>query len=300
MTRPILADAFAHHVWATQRLIDTCLGADPGAARDLRAGHVRHDPRDHAPPRRRRRLVSVRPVRRALPRGRGGRDVARRAAGGDGARRAGLAGGRCSRTSIRTWSSSAIATTAPRLTRRSGSGSPRSIHHGTDHRSQICTALTTLGIEPPLIDAWDFAESEGRFSETPPTREPSAARAARTAVGTVVYHRPMDTPRLTVALTFDHDAISDSVRRGDPPVKLSHGEFGPRVGAPRILELLAREGSSSTWFVPGHTLETFPDEHRCDRRRRPRAGLSRLVSRGLRRAAGRGAGRDPGASRRPR
>lgn len=66
-------------------------------------------------------------------------------------------------------------------------------------------------------------------------------------------------PRLTVALTFDHDAISDSVRRGDSIVKLSHGEFGPRVGAPRILELLERRGILSTWFVPGHTLETFPD-----------------------------------------
>jgi peptidoglycan/xylan/chitin deacetylase (PgdA/CDA1 family) len=66
-------------------------------------------------------------------------------------------------------------------------------------------------------------------------------------------------PRLTVALTFDHDAISDSVRRGDPVVKLSHGEFGPRVGAPRILELLARRGIASTWFVPGHTLEAFPE-----------------------------------------
>jgi len=67
------------------------------------------------------------------------------------------------------------------------------------------------------------------------------------------------TPRLTVALTFDHDAFSDSVRRGDPVVKFSHGEFGPRVGVPRILEVLATQGIPSTWFVPGHTLETFPD-----------------------------------------
>ena len=66
-------------------------------------------------------------------------------------------------------------------------------------------------------------------------------------------------PRLTVTLTFDHDAISDSVRRGELPVKVSHGEFGPRVGAPRILELLERRGIASTWFVPGHTIETFPD-----------------------------------------
>ncbi|HYN68740.1 MAG TPA: polysaccharide deacetylase [Candidatus Eisenbacteria bacterium] len=66
-------------------------------------------------------------------------------------------------------------------------------------------------------------------------------------------------PRLTVALTFDGDAISDAVRRGDSPVKLSHGEFGPRIGIPRILELLEREAIPATWFMPGHTLETFPE-----------------------------------------
>jgi peptidoglycan-N-acetylglucosamine deacetylase len=69
---------------------------------------------------------------------------------------------------------------------------------------------------------------------------------------------PAPMPRLTVALTFDHDAISDGVRRADPPVKLSHAEFGPRVGVPRILELLARESIPATWFVPGHSLDTFP------------------------------------------
>lgn len=66
-------------------------------------------------------------------------------------------------------------------------------------------------------------------------------------------------PRLTVALTFDHDAISSEVDRGDGPVLRSRGEFGPRVGVPRILRLLEREAIPSTWFVPGHTLATFPD-----------------------------------------
>jgi peptidoglycan/xylan/chitin deacetylase (PgdA/CDA1 family) len=65
-------------------------------------------------------------------------------------------------------------------------------------------------------------------------------------------------PRLTVALTFDHDALSDGVRRGDGPVKLSHGEFGPRVAIPRILEVLEREAIGATWFVPGHSIVTFP------------------------------------------
>lgn len=70
---------------------------------------------------------------------------------------------------------------------------------------------------------------------------------------------PVAEPRLTVAITFDSDAISDSVRRGDPPVKLSHGEFGPRVATPRILDVLEREAIGATWFIPGHTLETFPE-----------------------------------------
>jgi len=70
---------------------------------------------------------------------------------------------------------------------------------------------------------------------------------------------PAPSPRLTVALTFDHDAISSEVRRGDGPMTISRGEFGPRVGARRVLELLDREGIPSTWFVPGHTIETFPE-----------------------------------------
>ena len=70
----------------------------------------------------------------------------------------------------------------------------------------------------------------------------------------------MDTPRLSVAITVDHDAISDSIRRGDPPVKLSHAEFGPRVGAKRLLELFRRRGIPTTWFVPGHSLTTFTDD----------------------------------------
>jgi uncharacterized damage-inducible protein DinB len=41
------------------------------------------------------------------------------------------------------------------------------IHHGTDHRSQICTILTSIGIEPPAIDVWDFASTDGRLREVP-------------------------------------------------------------------------------------------------------------------------------------
>lgn len=71
---------------------------------------------------------------------------------------------------------------------------------------------------------------------------------------------PTSLPRLTVALTFDHDSLSDSIRRGDSPVKFSHAEFGHNVGVPRILELLERERIPSTWFVPGSTMEIYPED----------------------------------------
>ena len=45
----------------------------------------------------------------------------------------------------------------------------QALHHGTDHRSQICTALTTLGLEPPLIDVWDYGWDAGTVTEIPPT-----------------------------------------------------------------------------------------------------------------------------------
>jgi peptidoglycan/xylan/chitin deacetylase (PgdA/CDA1 family) len=69
-----------------------------------------------------------------------------------------------------------------------------------------------------------------------------------------------DLPRLTVALTFDHDSLSDGIRRGDSPVKMSHAEFGHHVGVPRILELMAREKVPTSWFIPGATLELYPGD----------------------------------------
>jgi uncharacterized damage-inducible protein DinB len=39
------------------------------------------------------------------------------------------------------------------------------VHHGTDHRSQVCTILTTLGVEPPEIDVWAYANQADRTVE---------------------------------------------------------------------------------------------------------------------------------------
>ncbi len=45
----------------------------------------------------------------------------------------------------------------------------QAVHHGTDHRSQICTALTAVGVTPPDIDVWAFAEATGRQRVVAPT-----------------------------------------------------------------------------------------------------------------------------------
>ena len=63
-----------------------------------------------------------------------------------------------------------------------------------------------------------------------------------------------------VCLTFDFDAISGFIARGaTTPSAISRGEFGPRVAAPRLLALMKKYRIKSSWYVPGHTIETFPD-----------------------------------------
>lgn len=65
----------------------------------------------------------------------------------------------------------------------------------------------------------------------------------------------------TVCLTFDFDAVSLWMSRGMvSPTPVSRGEFGA-VAVPRILNALEARGLPSTWFIPGHTTETYPD--RC-------------------------------------
>lgn len=66
--------------------------------------------------------------------------------------------------------------------------------------------------------------------------------------------------RHLVCISFDFDAISGFMAKGlASPTPISRGEFGP-VAVPRILELLRRYEVPSTWFVPGHTLESYPEQ----------------------------------------
>lgn len=68
-------------------------------------------------------------------------------------------------------------------------------------------------------------------------------------------------PASTVCLSFDFDALSVwlAYERATPAM-LARGEYGARVGVPRILELLDRHAVRATFFVPGHTVESFPQE----------------------------------------
>jgi uncharacterized damage-inducible protein DinB len=168
MKKSLLADAFGHHIWATLTLIDTC------------------------------RSLSEEQLATAVPGTYGSiLDTFRHIAGGDSGYLFALTGGRVSEIEESTmgvdqlravteangpeWSALLAEDLDPDtiVVRRRPDGSrsaaplgirlAQAVHHGTDHRSQICTALTNLGIEPPAIDVWDYAWRDGRLSETEPT-----------------------------------------------------------------------------------------------------------------------------------
>jgi peptidoglycan/xylan/chitin deacetylase (PgdA/CDA1 family) len=68
-------------------------------------------------------------------------------------------------------------------------------------------------------------------------------------------------PSSTVCLSFDFDALSVWLAyERTTPAMLARGEYGARVGVPRVLGLLERYGVRATFFVPGHTVESFPQE----------------------------------------
>ena len=69
--------------------------------------------------------------------------------------------------------------------------------------------------------------------------------------------------RVAVALSFDSDHETIPLRDGDTgPGKLSQGEYGSRVGARRILALLAERGIPATFFMPAVSALLHPDEVR--------------------------------------
>jgi peptidoglycan/xylan/chitin deacetylase (PgdA/CDA1 family) len=66
--------------------------------------------------------------------------------------------------------------------------------------------------------------------------------------------------RFAVCLSFDFDGLGSyfSSFGLTTPQAIGRGEYSARVAVERVLELLARHGLTSTWFVPGHSAETWP------------------------------------------
>jgi uncharacterized damage-inducible protein DinB len=44
----------------------------------------------------------------------------------------------------------------------------QALHHGNVHREQVCSILTSLGLEPPDLQVWAYAEETGRAHELRP------------------------------------------------------------------------------------------------------------------------------------
>lgn len=163
-----LADAFGHHVWATLRVIDACLELSPQQLHTAVPGTYGS-------------ILDT--IRHTV-----GADVGYLWVLTDGARPA-VDEESLDLPALRTamvengpaWSDLLATDPDPERVvvrhRDDGSSSfapmslrlAQAIHHGTDHRSQICTALTTLGIEPPEIDVWAFGAEDGRVHATEAT-----------------------------------------------------------------------------------------------------------------------------------
>jgi peptidoglycan/xylan/chitin deacetylase (PgdA/CDA1 family) len=69
--------------------------------------------------------------------------------------------------------------------------------------------------------------------------------------------------RCAVMLTFDFDAetlwTSRDAANANRQGVLSQGRYGAKVGVPKILDLLAEEEVTSTFFIPGWTVENHQD-----------------------------------------
>ena len=69
--------------------------------------------------------------------------------------------------------------------------------------------------------------------------------------------------KVAVALSFDSDHETISLRDAEvSPGRLAQGEYGARVGVPRILKLLERIGAPATFFMPAVAALLHPEEAR--------------------------------------
>ncbi|RDU69764.1 DUF2334 domain-containing protein [Helicobacter aurati] len=68
---------------------------------------------------------------------------------------------------------------------------------------------------------------------------------------------------ILVAYGVDIDAVAGwlgSYGGEDSPDDISRGLFAGEIGIPRLLKLFKKYNLPATWFAPGHSIETFPDQ----------------------------------------
>ena len=106
--------------------------------------------------------------------------------------------------------------------------------------------------QKPDLEPWQWSEEHWRAIV-------GHVRAGRT-------FRPDRWPngaRCAVALSFDSDHDSSELRDGGKSIgRLSWGQYGNRVGVPRILDLLKRHDVKASFFVPAVVALLYPDEQR--------------------------------------
>lgn len=109
------------------------------------------------------------------------------------------------------------------------------------------------------------------FAQQP---QPDLISLSRTLCSSPCHHHlalhslvfDMPAKRVLVSYGVDIDAVAGwlgSYGGEDSPSDISRGIFAAEVGVPRMLRLFAKKGIRATWFIPGHTLESFPTECRA-------------------------------------
>ncbi len=102
------------------------------------------------------------------------------------------------------------------------------------------------------MEPWQWPEAEWR-------RRVAQVRAGQS----LKPERWFGGARCAVALSFDSDHETNELRDGGHSIgRMSWGEYGSRVGVPRILETLKREEIPATFFVPAVSALLHPDEQR--------------------------------------
>lgn len=64
---------------------------------------------------------------------------------------------------------------------------------------------------------------------------------------------------VNLGVDFDAQSLWLGAFNMPSPAMMARGEFGAVVGAPRLLELYKKYDIRTTWFTPGHTIDTFTD-----------------------------------------